>query len=80
MTLADDLRAADAAVTALSLSIPLPPDAQKEVDGLATRLRAHAETIERVEGEMRDWVWTADRTPSVMMHKWSNALRGDSNG
>lgn len=43
----------------------------------AQELRQHADTIERVEQEMCEWRWTADRTPSRVMGAWAKTLRGE---
>ena len=71
-TISDDLRAA-----ALSLFM-LETEENPDMRELRNRLRTHAETIERVEGELAKQIH--DRPGPAQIRKWRDALRGDSNG
>ena len=72
MTLADDLRAAAAVIDEHVSMFALTSRSS------ATRLRAHADTIEQVEREMRAAIRNGQHF--VDPTEWANALRGDSNG
>ncbi len=67
MSIAGDLRGAAAFIACRTLSY-------SEADKLAARLRAHADTIERVEKEMREW----GEAFHVAVVDWADALKGET--
>lgn len=82
VSIADDLRAAADTLHRGSSRCEDPEcwtcRFQREQAALATRLEAHASTIERVEGEIARQIH--DRPGPAQIRKWRDALRGDSNG